>query len=593
MASNIGYAFGSNLSRNIPIPKLKSYFQLQFGGPNSDITPAYFWMTEFRNYTNKGFNFIKIEDVHHFSESSQFGANMRQIKGGGIRAFQENLNQIIQLIKVHLMPLLKEVKQAHMYKIWFDRILENDQLLFEELEKPKGKQQEALIKKYRDERNEAINHLKDKWVSEVDGGKLWQLSRSSQDQGLDMTLLPQLFFATYLDDPFERKQTLKEQLDESTYKVDITHDAKTQVARFQYRFYTWLPTAIKDTQSTFNIKLASLRQFYAQIEMHMQFMKPLLQEIIRKSETMHHGNFFSGFGDEDPNMVKLFDSTLINLRVLGPQGLQKDFALQDLEFTKFGLLLPNKALMDEETLVKKKILKKGHQFVIVDIEKNEKGDDTLNYIVKEFSGTQEDLQRMSKFEFGKIESKKIPKCYLKPFATPEITFKQERRSEIVQTQQGPQQVPFMVNDVEIYGHVWNFAEIAAYRQKIRSQDVHILESFIQELSAVKDELLLYLNYQEGDPIEEFGINFSMYGSNNPKKKQQQEQSPDLKASTSILSYIPIISDIISNSNASGVSVIDSVKKQYDKAKNKCENQVIEENWKCYNIYKKVNGYIAY
>ena len=110
MASSIGYAFGSNVSEKIPIPKQVSYLQLQFGGINKEITPAYFWMTEFRNYTNKGYNFIKIEDVHHFSEASQFGANIRQIRGGGQRAFQENLNQIIQLIKVHLMP---QIGRAH------------------------------------------------------------------------------------------------------------------------------------------------------------------------------------------------------------------------------------------------------------------------------------------------------------------------------------------------------------------------------------------------------------------------------------------------------------------------------------------------
>lgn len=593
MRTGVGHSFGSNLTQKIPIDSKTKvlYLQLQFGGLNKEITPAYFWLTEFRNYANKGYNFIKIEDVHHFSESSQFGANMRQIKGGGVRAFQENLNQIIQLIKVHLMPLLKEVKQAHMYKIWFDRILENDQLLFEELSKSKTNQKEDLIKKYRNERNEAINHLKDKWVSEVDGGKLWQISRSSQEQGLDMTLLPQLFFATYLDDPFERNKSLKEQLDESTYKVDITVDAKTQVARFQYRFYTWLPTAIKDTQTTFNIKLASLRQFYAQIEMHMQFMRPLLQEIIKKGESMHHGNFFSGFGDENPNMVKLFDTSLTNIRVIGPQGLVNGFKLIDLEPTKYGLYIPKNALLGKNE-------DSDPNFVVLGYEKNKEGNSF--YLVKEFKGSREDLELISKFQFDQLPTKKIAYEYFKPFATPELLFQQERRTEIIQTQQGMQQAPFMINDIQFFGHVWNFVEIAIYRQKVRSQDIQILESFVQELRAIKDELLLYLNYQEGDPIEEFGIDFSMYGSNKKSSSQANSSSSssneqNITGIKKILTYIPIISDIVVESSGPKDVIVadDKIKNSYQKAQKKSENLVIEETWKAYSIYKKVNGFVAY
>ena len=390
MKSSIGYNFGSNLANDIKLRSAEVNFLLEFGGINVDIAPAYFWITQFRNYTNKGYNFIKIEDVHHFSEASQFGGNLRQIKGGGIRAFQENLNQVIQLIKVHLMPLLKEIKQAHMYKIWFDRIIENDEYLFQELSKKKDKQNEKKIQEYRRERNEAINHLKNKWVSEVDGGKLFQISRSSQEQGLDMTLLPQLFFGTYLDDPFQRNETLTQQLDNSTYKVDITTDAKTQVANFQYRFYTWLPTAIRDTQTTFNIKIASLRQFYSQIEMHMQFMKPLLMEISKKSEKMDANNFFRGYGDEDPTMVKLFDTTLSFTRVYGPNKIVRSYQIQDLEFTKFGLIVPNKELVEGSGInsnvvvfkVETKMVKKDGELKPEEF----KNKPVQRYHVKEFSG---------------------------------------------------------------------------------------------------------------------------------------------------------------------------------------------------------------
>ncbi len=408
-----------------------------------------------------------------------------------------------------------------------------------------------------------------------------------------MTLLPQLFFGTYLDDPFERKKSFKEQLDESTYKVDITADAKTQVARFQYRFYTWLPTAIRDTQTTFNIKIASLRQFYAQIEMQMQFMRPLLIEISKKSEKMHTGNFFSGFGDEDPNMVKLFDTTISYIRVIGPQAFQKKFNLADTEFTRFGLIIPDNAFLDKDKFKPFK-----EKCILTKVETGEVNGKTINkyYYVKKVDKSIEDIHRMNKYEFDKLEEIKIPYYYFQPFATPELTFKQERRSEMVQGPQGMQQAPYMINSIEYFGRVMNFMEICAYRQKVRTDDIHLLESFIQELGAVKDELLTYLNYQEGDDISNFEMDFSKFSN----KYKMSGNSEDLeKDSKSKLSFSDKLINTLFAPNTKqqkdGKKTIQNgkVKGEYEKAATKAENAVIEEVWKSYNIYKKVGGFVAY
>ncbi len=183
-----------------------------------------------------------------------------------------------------MLPLLKEVKQADFYKRWIDKIIDFDEKVQEELAKPKSNQREKNLKDYRNERNEAISHLKDKWVTEVDGGKMWQMNRNSTEQGLDFALLPQLFFGTSLDDPLQRNSSLKEQLDETIYKVDISTDAKEQVARFLYKFYAWLPSAIRETQTTFKIKIATLKQLYGNVQMTLNFIKPLLIEINRKKK---------------------------------------------------------------------------------------------------------------------------------------------------------------------------------------------------------------------------------------------------------------------------------------------------------------------
>ena len=84
---------------------------------SSNILEDYLWHTDFAYLNLRGYKMFKIEEQQYFSESSQFGMQNRQIKGGAIKAFQENLQQLVQLIKVHLMPLLDEIKKAEFYYI--------------------------------------------------------------------------------------------------------------------------------------------------------------------------------------------------------------------------------------------------------------------------------------------------------------------------------------------------------------------------------------------------------------------------------------------------------------------------------------------
>ena len=295
--------------------------ELQFHGHNKDLVEPYYWNINFPYYTGKGYVPIKIEDHHYFSENSQFGGQIRQVKGGSIRAFQENLQQLIQLIKVHMMPLLKEVKQTEEYKIMIDTIVNNDAIYQKGLEEKKTKE-DPDIKKAIEERDEAILHLKDKWVTEVDGGRMYQLGRSQAEQGFDMVLLPQLFFGTKLDNPLNllhgKGMTLKEQLDEYIYKVDITQDAINQVARFQYRFYSWLPTVVREVTTEFRIKIASLKQFYSQLQMYIKFMKPLLLEVARKSEGLEKTSMYYNFEEHNPDFWNLLDSSYSCLLYTSP-----------------------------------------------------------------------------------------------------------------------------------------------------------------------------------------------------------------------------------------------------------------------------------
>jgi len=545
----------------------------RFDGYNTDIISAYHWLLNFPYYTGKGYTPLKLEDYHYFSENSQFGAGIRQVKGNSIRAFQENLAQLIQLIKIHIIPLLKEVKQADFYKQWFDKIVDNDELIQEEIKKNgEIESNKEKLNKWRGERNEAINHLKDKWSSEVDGGKMWQMNRSSAEQGLDFTLLPQLFFGTNLDDPFQKRRTLKEQLDDDIYSIDISLGAKEAVARFMYRFYTWLPTAIKETRITYRLKISALKQFYTQLQMYIGFMKPLLIEISKKTEGFEKNNLYHNFDTENPEFANLFDFSYSFIRILGIRNFAKPqrgkWDLEDLNFSQFGFFLPGKGELPFGKF-------KGK----------------TGFITKDLGETYEfypcENKNISKEEFKKIKKVELDKKDLKTFPIQEFEFSQRRRGEIQQTSQGPQHNPFVMNKITFNGFAWNIFEIASYRDKLKEDNLDLLESFIEEIKVIKEDLLYYINDLEGD-VDENETKKTDKEKNSKKKSGDYTliTGPFLAISEIISSFIP------SNSGNKGQASL-SENKEREKQRLIVKLSVAEDLWKCYSIYKIANGYMTY
>ncbi len=545
-------------------------------GFNEDISELYHWHLNFPYYTGKGYTPIKLEDYHYFSENSQLGAQMRQMKGGSIRAFQENLAQIVTLIKTHLIPLLQEIKQADFYKSWFDKIVENDNLIQEEIKKNgETESNREKLNKWRRERNEALNHLKDKWVNEVDGGKLWQMNRSSTEQGYDFSLLPQLFFGTNLDDPFQKRSTLKEQLDGNIYSVDISEGAKTNIANFMYRFYTWLPSAVKDTNVTFRLKIAALKQFYSQIQMYINFMKPLLIEIAKKSEGFEKDNFYRNFDSENPEFANLFDYSYSFIRILGIRNFAEKnrgkWKMTDLEFTKFGLYLR----IGEEILFGEHKGKKG--FI-----KDLKGDEYEFYI--------SDKKDISDEEFKKLKKVKLYKKDLKVFPIMEYLISQKRRTDLVSTPQGPQQIPYMTNDIKYNAYAWNIFEIASYRESLKEDNLKLLETFIEEISVIKEDLLYYVNDLSSSKLDSEDNKEEV---NKSEKESKKEPSDYTLLVGPFRAFYTLFSDFIPDlKNTKKVKKI-TMNSERDKHHLVVKLQIAEDLWKVYTVYKKSHGFIMY
>ncbi len=556
-------------------------------GYNEDLTDKYFWHLNFPYYTGKGYTPLKLEDYHYFSENSQFGTQMRQIKGGSIRAFQENFQQLIQLIRVHLLPLLKEVKTAHMYKDWFDKITVSDEKI-QELKLKGIKDDSVEIRKLRGDRNEAINHLKDKWVNEVDMGRLWQLNRSASEQGLDFALLPHLFFGTSLDDPLQKKKGLKEQLDEDIYSIDISYQAKEQVARFMYRFYTWLPSAISDTTTTFKLKVSALKNIYAQVQMHINFMKPLLIEISRKSEGFESSSLYKDFEMDNPEFVSLFDYSYSYVKVLGVRNFQPSQrgtnTIHDLEFTRYGLFIPSSEIRFGNF--------KGKTGFLAGISNNK----YIFYPSKDKDLTDEEFRRIKdKWDTNKIYLKKDD---LRIFPIIELNFAQKRRTEILQTPQGAQQVPFMRNKIEYKAYSWNIYEVASYRENLKVDNLKLLETFIEELAVMKEDLLLYVNYFSDGNLESLSKSGSDNSTNNSNSSKKDIDTTlifgPFKALGDMVSpLIPNFSFNFSFNFSSKNKEIDSDKSAKQNHRRHIKLSAAEDAWKCYTIFKKSSQLIQY
>ena len=73
---------GKEIIKSINLSKSIMDLECNFEGYNEDILESYYWHLHFAYFTGKRYKGLKLEDYHYFSENSQYGANLRQIKGG-------------------------------------------------------------------------------------------------------------------------------------------------------------------------------------------------------------------------------------------------------------------------------------------------------------------------------------------------------------------------------------------------------------------------------------------------------------------------------------------------------------------------------
>ena len=600
---------------------------------NNDFISDYMWHINFAFLTLRKYKIFKVEEQQYFSQNSSFGTQNRQVKGGTIKALTENLHQLVQLIKVHLMPLLEEIKKSEFYYEWICKIQDNDNLIqenfltfkkskekfditFEEflefLKNDKKKNYKKCnydnIMTYKRKRDEAIKHLKDKWVSEVDGGTMWNLQKQQSERGLDMTLLPQLFFGVELLEPLN-KSTLEKQLDEYIYTIDITEDAKRQVSRFLYRFHMWLPTAIKDTKTTFKLKISALKQFYSQIQMYINFMKPLLLEISQKSEGYKSGGFFENSEFENPDILNLFDSSYNFIRVFAIKGLAKieNLKAKDLSINDFGIYFDKSFKFVKHTkqeqngyLIPKKLSLIKKNGILCEANIEEIKDNKIKKIIGyRFVECFRDIpfEEYTKLLYEEDNKKYFLKEDLDLYAFLEFNFKNKRFVKNIETMQGPTQKPVQETEVEYKSYCCDIIDIISYKESIKSDNLDLMSTFIMELNVIREDLEKYFNYFKNKTTKNFKKNIDK--EENMKKKTKittfSNFYENIKSSYSSLKESFKIFNIIRGERKTFESTIkeNNMKTQKEISILETQTTAAHDISKCYRIFKNEKGFWSY
>ncbi len=523
------------------------HFKITFEGFNTDITEPYYWHLQFPLLVNVGYKMLKVEDDHYFSENNKFGVEYRQIKGGAIQAFQNNLTKLIELLKFNLLPALEEVKLAELYYNWFKEIEETTKELANEKDEEKRKE---LIRR----RNEAILHLKSKWVTEVDGGRLFEIAKRSEEGGRDFVLVPELFFGTYLEKPLDTK-TIAKQLEEIIMPIEPTEETKRVAKDFLYRFHMWLPSALKETKVTFSLRKNVVRQLYSQVQLMLHFMKPLLKEIAKKQEKLGKENFYEAMDDLDPFLTSILDSSYTHIKLLLIR--ERNITLDDLKIN------------DSKFKVKKNWIERGKA-------KGKEG------IIK---GIKEDKYIF--IEKGSNEEILIERTDLKKYPCMVIDFSQKRYTQIIDTPQGKSLAPYNSNTIEYRGYSWDLYECALFIKSLQLEEIELLEQFAGDLSILKEDLMRY--GAEVGKIPEYFEEKPEKPKEKKEKTKKKEENPLLLPFKALYEMFFIPKNIIEILKISKPQQIKEDLSSIDHAK----VRVLEEMWKTYTTFKKSHGFMQY
>lgn len=300
-------AFGS--------PMKNSNFNIILEDASLRADKMYFWLLDHVQDVHSPEEIIKTEDSIIFSETSQFGGQYSQIRGGKQQVAQQYLKTISEVMR-GLFPLIYEIKQSDELIAMYEAANKYGEL---SLLVNKKENKNSEFNKKMESYFAAERVLRDKWASEVDGGKLFTFSKPQSQQGPGYVLLPHWFFSTKIRNPKDDEswpEVIKEKIDKMLEDKNVNNEIGNVLSNFFMRFKMWQNESFNQLLATREVKVAYLRQQYANIKLYIEWLKPMLKTI--KYMTNRHGrsDAYKDRPDLDPNLLLGLDTTKMELQFI-------------------------------------------------------------------------------------------------------------------------------------------------------------------------------------------------------------------------------------------------------------------------------------
>ena len=212
-----------------------------------------------------------------------------------------------------LFPLLYEIKQSDELLSLYEAAERMQEFAsYDDINNPKNRR---LAENY----FSAERTLRDKWATEVDGGKLFTLARPQQQQGPGYVLLPHWFFTTKLRHPTEKEtwpDVISESIEQLVEEKKITREIANVLGNFLLRFKIWQQESYKQLKATRGFKISFLRQQYANIRLYIEWLKPMLHSIRDMMPKMSGNSAYKNHPERNPYLYESLDTTQMTVDLI-------------------------------------------------------------------------------------------------------------------------------------------------------------------------------------------------------------------------------------------------------------------------------------
>lgn len=259
-----------------PIKRVK----LAVEKPNTNIEETYYWFLHWLRQ-ERGFTQVeKIYDIFSASENSAVFGNMAQRHAIQQDRAAQFLRGIGEMVKT-LFQIVRELR-----------------IIDEKIEP---------YRQWKDKKSADIT-LKHTFISLVEGGANNPDSVYSLATKVGFTVLPDLFFNTHIysiDD-------IDKEVDNGSVK-EFNKVVRTVLKRKLYQYVNWKEKTEKELEARKKFQLQYLRQHWSVIQLYMSWVRPYLRTTRRMER--------SGNLTDNPDIISLFDNTLIEIEILAKRPL--------------------------------------------------------------------------------------------------------------------------------------------------------------------------------------------------------------------------------------------------------------------------------